>query len=326
MNDDHPMQPRGALRPEVADAAAVTETYESRRRNLRRGSLMIVAAMLLIPCIDAIAKYMSDEISPGQLSWARFVFQATFLIGIVAVRKEFYLGRNVWKHIGRGVLISTATLLFFGSLSVMPLADTIAIFFVEPLILTLLAPVFLKEQIGWRRVVAVICGFGGSLFIIQPSFENFGWVAFLPMGAALAMAIYIILTRSLTRDTGTFAMQFYAGIFGGLFMTAALLIGTLNDVDAISFTMPAGEQWLWMMALAAIATIGHLLIVQAVRHIGASMIAPFQYLEIVTAVSLGYLVFGDFPGPAVWVGIVIIVLSGLYVFHREQVQLRNASD
>lgn len=295
----------------------------SRHRDLHRGTMMIVAAMLILPVIDAIAKYMSDQISPGQLSWARFFFQSIFLFSIVALRREFSIGRNVWKHLGRGVCISTATVLFFASVSVMPLADTMAIFFVEPLILTLLASVFLSERIGWRRVVAVICGLGGAMFVIQPSFATFGWVAFMPVGAALGMALYIILTRSLTRDTSTFAMQFYAGIFGGLFMTAALSVGTATGFTPLTFVWPNLTEWLWMIALAAVATVGHLLIVQSVRHIGASMIAPFQYLEIVSAVSLGYFIFGDFPGPAVWVGIVIIVISGLYVFHREQLRIRG---
>ena len=324
MNEHASKYPPVASGDDVSEAGGKMETLAGQRKNLRRGTIMIVAAMLILPTIDAIAKYMSDQISPGQLSWGRFVFQAIFLSGFVVYRRELKIGRNIWKHVGRGVLISTATVLFFMSLSVMPMADTMAIFFVEPLILTLLAPVFLKEQIGWRRVLAVICGLGGSMFVIQPSFAAFGWIAFLPIGAALAMALYIILTRSLTHDTGTFAMQFFAGIFGGLFMSVVLMVGTISNLAPISFIWPSATEWLWMMALAAVATLGHLLIVQSVRNIGASMIAPFQYLEIVSAVALGYLVFGDFPGSAVWVGVSAIVLSGLYVFHREQVRLREA--
>lgn len=125
----------------------------------------------------------------------------------------------------------------------------------------------------------------------------------------------------MTRDTGTFAIQFFAGVFGALFMTGVLTAGTVLDIAPLAFTWPSPQEWLWMIALAAIATLGHLLIVQAVRHIGASMIAPYQYLEIVTATSLGYLIFGDFPGTATWFGIAIIVLAGLYVFHRERMRL-----
>ena len=115
-------------------------------------------------------------------------------------------------------------------------------------------------------------------------------------------------------------MQFYAGVFGALFMSLALLAGTNAGIPVLTFTWPTPVEWLWIMALAAVATVGHLLIVQAVRRIGAAMIAPFQYLEIVSATFLGYVVFGDFPGPAIWFGMAIIIAAGLFVFYREQVR------
>lgn len=291
------------------------------RRSLRRGVLMMVTAMLILPGIDAIAKYMSGQLSPGQLSWGRFVFQSIFLFGFVVAGSGFHIGRNLWILIGRGCLIAIGTVLFFIAVSHMPLADTMAIFFVEPLILTLLAPVFLKEQVGWRRLAAVAAGLFGSLLVIQPSFNAFGFFALLPVFAAIAFAFYIILTRKLTRDINTFTIQFYAGIFGALLMSGALVVGTSVAFEALTFKWPSPTEWLWMAALAAIATVGHLLIVQSVRYVGASMIAPFQYLEIVSATTLGFAIFGDFPGPAVWAGIAVIIVAGLYVFHREQVQL-----
>lgn len=299
------------------------EHHDEGRKTYRRGVMLIVAAMMLLPGIDAIAKFTADQLSPGQLSWGRFTFQALYLLAFVAMGDGFALKGTTWKHVGRGVLMSAGTVFFFAALVHMPMADTMAIYFVEPLILTLLAPVFLAERIGWRRVVAVIAGLGGALLVIQPSFRAFGVVAFFPIGAAIAMALYIILTRTLTRQMGTVAIQFYAGVFGMLFMTVVLTVGTLSGFEALTFTWPTLEGWGWLMALAAIATIGHLMIVQAVRHLGASLIAPFQYLEIVSATTLGFLIFGDFPGPMVWGGIVIIVLSGLYVFHREQVRTRH---
>ncbi|MEQ8665960.1 MAG: DMT family transporter [Rhodospirillales bacterium] len=319
MKNDH--QIAGAVSPEVSDAMEeARQRATGRRRDMRRGVLMMVVAMLMLPGIDAIAKSLSGELSPGQLSWGRFFFQTIFLFGFVLFGDGFRVGRNIWKHAGRGCLIATATVLFFMAISEMPLADTMAIFFVEPLILTLLAPWLLKEHVGWRRMAAVVVGLAGSLLVIQPSFREFGLVALYPVGAATGMAFYIILTRSLTRDTGTFTMQFFAGVFGALFMSMALAVGTSADIAPLTFIWPTPVQWVWIMALAAVATVGHLLIVQAVRRIGAAMIAPFQYLEIVSATFLGYVVFGDFPGPAIWFGMAIIIAAGLYVFYREQVR------
>jgi len=286
--------------------------------DVRFGILIMVLAMLILPGIDAIAKHLSSGVPPAQVAWGRFFFQAIFLFPFAAMSGGFRIGRNLWKHAARGILIAVATVLFFSALERMPLADTIAIFFVEPLILTLLAPVFLKEKVGWRRFSAVAVGLAGSLIIIQPSFEVFGAVSLLPLGAATAFAFYIILTRSLTLDTGVMQMQFYVGIFGCGALSLALWLGEATGTDFLTPVWPSLEDWLWLAALAAIATTGHLLIVQSVRRIGASMIAPFQYLEIVSATSLGYIFFDDFPGSEVWIGIAVIISSGLYVFYREQ--------
>ncbi len=313
MINHSPIRPHPDSKLPEAPLADITS-----ERDVQVGVALMVTAMLMLPGIDAIAKYLSSEMSPGQISWGRFFFQSIFLFPLAAITAGFGVGRNLWKHVTRGVLIALATLLFFAAVSHMPLADTMAIFFVEPLILTLLAPVFLKERVGWRRVTAVIAGLAGSLIIIQPSFLAFGAVALLPLGAATAFAFYIILTRTLTRDTGVFTMQFYVGVFGCLALSIALWFGDRGAIDVLDPVWPTASQWIWLAGLAGFATTGHLLIVQAVRRIGASMIAPFQYIEIVSATGLGYLVFGDFPGPSVWLGIAIIVSAGLYVFYREQ--------
>lgn len=282
---------------------------------------MLVCAMLILPGIDAIAKSMSGSVSSGQVTWSRFLFQTMFLFPIVLATAGlggFRVGKAIWMHAARGFLIATATLFFFTALNTLPLADTIAIFFVEPFILTLLSVVVLRERIGWRRFAAVSVGFIGALIIIRPSYQVFGLAALLPVGAACAFSVYIILTRLLVQGGSPITMQFYAGVFGFLTMSAGLAYGTATDTAILSFDWPSTEEWLMLAALGAIATTGHMLIVLAVGRIGASLMAPFQYLEIISATILGYLVFGDFPDRMTWLGVVIIIASGLYVFYRER--------
>jgi len=287
-------------------------------RELQHGMLLMIAGMLLLPGMDAIAKGLSGAVSPGQVAWSRFFFQVLILLPFVLRAGGLRVSRALWIHAARGFLIALATLLFYTALVRLPLADAISIFFVEPFILTLLSALFLGERIGWRRVLAVGVGFCGALIIIRPSYGLFGLTALLPMGAALAFATYVVLTRWLVRAESAVTMQFYAGLFGCLTMTAALWLGMEAGIGFLAPAWPTLQEWALLAALGLIGTAGHMLIVLAIRRVGASLVAPFQYLEIISATILGLVFFGDFPDPTTWLGVAIIIASGFYVFLRER--------
>jgi S-adenosylmethionine uptake transporter len=280
--------------------------------------------MLILPGIDAIAKWLSDAISSGQIAWSRFFFQTLLMLPLYLRTRGPVLTPALPMHAMRGALIALATLLFFSALKYLPLADAISIFFVEPLILTLLSALFLAEPVGWRRMTAVAVGFAGSLLIIRPSFQALGLPALLPLGTALSFAVYLILTRKLALHEHPARMQFYAGLFGGLVMTAALVGGDALDIAVLSFVWPNREQWLLLASLGVIATTGHLLVVHAFQRGSAGLLAPFQYVEIIGATILGVIFFADFPDALTWTGVGIIVGSGMYIFHREAVIARQA--
>lgn len=293
-----------------------------RRATAVDGMLLIVIAMIILPGIDAFAKVLTATLPVGQIAAGRFVFQTLFLLPVML----FMLGpaalrpTRVGLHALRGALLAVATLLFFSALKVMPIANAIAIFFVEPLILTLMSALFLGERVGWRRLVAVVVGFAGALLIIRPSFAQVGWSALLPLGTAVCFATYLALTRMLARGEDPVAMQCYTGFFGSLVMGAALLGGSWGGVDVLTPIWPTLQDWLLLAGLGLVATVGHILVVYAFRYAEAAVLAPFQYLEIISATILGFLLFGDFPDALTWLGIAIIVGSGLFVFWREQRQ------
>lgn len=286
-------------------------------------ALMLVA-MLVLPGIDAIAKWLSDAISAGQVAWSRFFFQTLLMLPLFLRTRGTIFTRALPLHALRGALIALATLLFFSALKYLPLADAISIFFVEPLILTLLSALFLGEAVGWRRLSAVAVGFVGALIVIRPGFGVLGLPALLPLGTALSFAVYLILTRKLAQHEYPERMQFYAGLFGALVMTLALAAGGAADIAVLSFVWPDLSQWCLLAGLGVIATAGHLLVVHAFRRAPAGLLAPFQYVEIVGATILGLVFFGDFPDALTWLGVAIIVGSGLYVFHREAALARRA--
>jgi len=332
-----------------------------RNSQVIRSIAIMSLAMVFLPLMDIIAKYLSASMATGQIAWSRFLFQslllAPFAWRVIASTKQrpvhqfdsqkqaettlpsqtkrrphvvtikHSLLPNRWQlHALRGFLIAAATLCFFSSVTRLPVADAIAIFFVEPLLLTLLSPIFLGEKIGWRRLSAVVTGFTGALIIIKPGAAVFGVYAFLPLAAALCFAFYLILTRKLALDTDPILIQFFTGLSGLFFMSTALITGALiNSLEAIDLNLfflqtiwPDSNQWALMALLGTIGCLGHLAVVYAFRYIDASTLAPLQYFEIVGAALFGWLVFSDVPTVNTWVGIAIITGSGFYVYWREK--------
>jgi S-adenosylmethionine uptake transporter len=288
-----------------------------KNREYTTAMAMMITAMLMLPGLDAIAKWLSGSVSSGQVTWSRFFFQIILMAPLLLRTRGPWLTRTLFLHAARGFLIAAATLLFFSGLKYLPIADAISIFFIEPLLVTLLSAVLLGESIGWRRVSAISIGFVGALVIIRPTFSEVGWPVLFPVGAAFCFSFYILLTRKLVKREDPIRLQFFAGIFGFLVMTLSLYFGTRNHVEILTAVWPSNFEWLLLLALGIIATIGHLLVVHAFRRAPVSVLAPFQYVEIIGATFLGLLIFDDFPDAITWLGISIIVGSGIYVFHRE---------
>ena len=275
-------------------------------------------AMLIIPGIDAFAKLLVVTIPAGEIATSRFLLQAVFLLPVILWRRPSRAGLQPGLQALRGTLIGVTTIIFFASLRYMPLADAIAIFFVEPLILTLLSPWLLGEQVGWRRYAAVIVGLSGAVIIIRPGLTAFGPAAFLPLLAAFCFALYLVLTRRLAQSGDPYLMQFTAGTAAFIVLSLALVFGTYLQIPVLTFVPPDWREVMLMLGLGLVGCVGHLLIVAAFARAPASLLAPFQYLEIIGATLLGLIIFGDFPAWTTWLGMVVIISAGLYVFHRER--------
>lgn len=284
----------------------------------QKAMALMFLAMLVVPGMDAIAKWLSASISAGQVVWCRFAFQTLMLLPFFLATRGKFILRDMPFHAARGALMVVGTIMFFTALKHLPIADAIAIFFVEPLILTLLAALFLHEKVGWRRLSAVCVGFAGALIVIRPNFEEFGWPAMLPLAAATTFSIYLIITRTVSQREDPIRMQFYSGIFGGLITTVLIGFGIGFAWPVLTPSWPTSFEWGLLFALALVSTVTHLMVVYAFQRAPAGLLAPFQYIEIFGATLLGLFIFGDFPDALTWVGVGIIVGSGLYVFHRER--------
>lgn len=306
-----------------------TAAQRSAGSGTMQGVALMTAAMAVLPCMDAIAKYMAtfEAMSPGQVTFYRFLFQIVFTLPLLftVAGAASLRPKRPWMNLLRGALHGAASLLFFTAVKYMPLADVFAIYFVEPFILTAMSAAFLGEKVGWRRWLAIVVGFGGAMIVIQPSFALFGWTALLPVGCAFLFSLYLFMNRAIGEADSPLTMQTVAGFGGVLFVGTTLLAGDAAGIGDFAPSLPSS--WLGLgllLLLGSLSGYGHLLIVRAFRLAPLSLLAPFQYFEIISGVVLGYAVFGDFPSASKWLGIAIIVASGLFIIWREQ-KLRRAA-
>jgi len=288
------------------------------------GIVLMIGFALFAPGMDAMAKLVAGEIPVGQIAVFRFSTQAALLVPLAMLLGHAHLPskREMGLHLTRAVLIVVATSCFFYALRSMPIADAISIFFVEPFILTLLSGLILKEAVGPRRIIACLVGFGGALLVIQPSFSEFGFVAALPLATALLFAFYMLLTRSMAQRMNPIALQGYTAVAAIVLVIPALAVMDGSGSPLADPVLPNATQLMWLFGVGLMATFTHIMLSFALAFAPASTIAPLQYIEIISATLLGMWIFGDFPNGLTWVGISIIVGSGIYVFHRERVNQR----
>ena len=282
------------------------------------GISMMVLAMLLIPPLDVCAKYLSQDYPVMQVVWARYFFHFLLLLPLVTLRKQqwWHIPKHASTHVIRSILLLLSTLFFFIAIKDNPIPNALALLFVSPLIVTGIAPLFLGEQFQPKRASAALFGFMGVLIVLQPTTNNFNPSILFAILAGASYAFYIMTTRKVSNEVAPLVTLLYTAIVGMVVM---------------SFVVPAFWQtpdlhgWLVMALMGAFAAIGHFLIILACEFASASLVAPFNYVEIVGATVVSFIVFGTFPNALVWVGIAIIVASGVFIslFEYRQSQKSN---
>jgi drug/metabolite transporter (DMT)-like permease len=232
----------------------------------------------------------------------------------------FFFRKNLtWStqpklQIFRGLTLLFANILFFYSISIISMAKALTLAFVAPLITTALSPIFLGEKVGVRRWSAVIIGFVGSLIVIQPGFIEFNLASISALGTGFFYGIYLVITRKLHSSDSPLLTLLLTGVVGVVLSSFFVPVVWIN---------PTFNQWSLLALMGIFACLGHLFLILSLKYADASKLAPFGYFEIVTNVILGYYFFGDFPHYWTWVGLSIIVCSGIYISLRERSVLSN---
>ena len=275
---------------------------------------LMIGAMAVLPLLDVIAKFLGQQGMPVmQIVWARLFFGAwrtlPFALRLAGVRG--LVPNMPLMHGVRASFMVAATAFFFWALHYLPIADTLAIFFVQPLVLTLLSPIVLGEHVGLRRWVAVLIGFIGTLIIIRPGFQELNPGVFLALGSGTCLAIYLLLTRKIAGSAPAMVTTFYTTLSGAIITSVIVLF---------VWVPPTPAQWGLFVLLSFIANGGHYLIVKSYDHAEASLLAPLAYTEMVMATFAGWYFFGDFPDLWTFVGVAILIACAIYISWRERVR------
>lgn len=284
------------------------------------GVALMLAFCVLAPLLDTASKLATETIPVGQITAARFVVQGALMMPIAAIMglQWAVAPRLAGLLVLRAILLILSTYTFVAAVSVMPIADALAIAFISPFILMILGHFIFKNHVGPRRIAAAVVGFGGALLVIQPSLNSYGLVALYPLGCAFAFALYMLTTQAIGPQMHPVTQQLHTSLFGAAIMVPVLWLLDGTGTYTLDPVMPQGWAWLWLFGVGFWAAASHMCMTISLKLAPASTLAPLHYFEIVMAVFLGYVVFGDFPNSLTWMGIFVIVGSGLYIIARER--------
>jgi drug/metabolite transporter (DMT)-like permease len=290
------------------------------RDHILRSILAILFSVACFSVLNAISKTLTQHYPVVQVIWARYVFAFVFMMALFLPRSGLALFRwhNVGSQVVRGLLLFFSSFLYFHGLVHLPLATAASISLTSPLIVTALSARFLGEPVGVRRWIAVCLGFAGALIVVRPGHDQFEWHSLLIVASTLCSAFYQLFSRRYGQTERPDASA-----------TMATIVGSVAALPMLPFewvTPDFGWDWLLFVAIGIMAGVGHYFLTIAYSQAPASVVAPFNYVQLIGAAILGYLVFDSIPDFWTWVGAAVIVCSGLYLGHAERLRYRRLAN
>jgi drug/metabolite transporter (DMT)-like permease len=296
---------------------AIPSATDRRARLLGIG--LICLALFCFAFLDTTAKWLTGQMDTVQIVWARYAshFVLSFLFVNPWTTPGLLRTSRPWLQLGRSALLFGSTFFNFVALRYLQLDQTAALMFTTPFFIAVLAGPLLGEWIGWRRGIAIVIGFCGALVAIRPGFAGLSPGVALAFGTMLCMAFFGIVTRYLAAFDRSEVTLFYS-LMAGTVVVAPFALA--------EWVWPGGSfVWLLLLSMGLYGGLGHYAFIVAHRYAPASTLAPFLYFALVTHSTAGFLVFGQVPDRWTLAGAAIVILTGLYLLHRERATARAAA-
>jgi drug/metabolite transporter (DMT)-like permease len=271
--------------------------------------ILNASAWMIVPVMDALAKFLSNSMNVFQIAWARYFFSALFTLSVMLFfyKKTLVWSKNPRLQIIRGFVLAFSTLCFFYAISVISLPKALTLAFVAPITCTAFSPIFLNEKVGIRRWSAVLVGFLGALIVIRPGFIEVNLATLAAVSCGICYGFYFIITRKLSTSDNPLLTLLFTSVVGLLIISLFL---------PSVWVKPSLNEWIIMALIGLIASVAHLFLIISLKYADASKLAPLGYTEIITNILISYYYFNELPDNWTYLGLFIIVLSGLYIAKR----------
>lgn len=283
----------------------------------RAGLLYALAGFCTLSIGDAIIKGMAGEWPATAMATTRYIV-GTMLLTVLVIRHYGLAGlalpRDKLQWV-RGVAISCSAIGMFLAVWIMPLAEATTIAFTQPIITAILAMIFLNERANRATWIATGAAFVGVFIVLRPNFDSAGWGVLLPLMGATGMAVTIIANRKVTGRATVLAMQYYMSVTAMIFLLCATTLGHVSGVERFHLAMPHWSVVARCAFIGLTATLAQWLIFMGTVRAGAGTIAPMTYGQLLMAVGLGWIFFGDLPDVLALLGAVIIIGAGLFLWY-----------
>ncbi len=272
--------------------------------------ILNASAWMIVPVMDAFAKHLSASMNVFQIVWARYFFSALFTLSFMLIfyRRTLVWSKNPKLQLIRGFVLVFSTLCFFYAISIISLPKALTLAFVAPIICTAFSPLFLNEQVGTRRWIAVLVGFLGALIVIRPGYIEINLATLAAVSCGICYGFYFIITRKLRNSDNSFLTLLFTSLVG---------LTIISLFAPYVWVKPSLTEWFLMVLIGLIAAVAHLFLILSLKYADASKLAPLGYTEIITNILISYYFFHELPDNWTYLGLFIIILSGLYISRRE---------
>jgi drug/metabolite transporter (DMT)-like permease len=282
----------------------------------KNGFLFALCGFALLSAGDTVIKSMAGEWPGTAVAALRFCFGAVGL-GVILWMKEGKAGFKIPLpkfQLLRGLGLAASSLCFFSAIYLMPLAEAVAIQFTGPMMTALISAVFLGERTTKATWIASLVAFGGVVLILRPNLELLGWAAFLPLAAAFTMALVMIGNRAVAGSGSALQMQFLIAAISAPLLLLAATIGHFSGIATFQVNMPDWSILARCALVAVTASISHSLVYLGTTRASAAQIAPAVFVQILIAIALGFIYFGDVPDMLSVIGSTIIIVAGIFLW------------